>query len=277
MELIVQTAGASTIQTRQTGFGGKLYHGVDRANGIINKLLHCRRRCFSLSGREAAIRWWSKLLPRRISGSRRNDIPALCANKMNALNDPRLPLWFTQKDGAYVGITFGLEDGVPYGDYSHFTDHFFDPKLEVVLSDYSEMEFFLAEAVERGWAVGGTAESHYNNGITASILYYGGTQAAADAYLAQASVDYTTATGNWKEKIGTQKWLAMYNRGIEGWSEWRRLDFPILNFPVGQSYSDIPTRFPYPYTENDMNPSYDAAAAAIGGDTATTKLWWDKF
>ena len=198
-------------------------------------------------------------------------------DKMVALNDPRLPLWFTQIDGAYVGITFGLEDGVPYGDYSHFTDHFFDPKLEVVLSDYSEMEFFLAEAVERGWAVGGTAESHYNNGITASILYYGGTQAAADAYLAQASVDYTTATGNWKEKIGTQKWLAMYNRGIEGWSEWRRLDFPILNFPVGQSYSDIPTRFPYPFTENDMNPSYDAAAAAIGGDLATTKLWWDKF
>ena len=147
--------------------------------------------------------------------------------------------------------------------------------LETVFSTYAEMEFFLAEAAQKGWAVGGTVESHYNNGITASILYYGGTQADADAYLAQASVAYTTATGTWKEKIGTQKWLAMYNRGIEGWSEWRRLDAPTLNFPVGLSYSDIPTRFPYPFTENDMNPSYDAAAAAIGGDLATTKLWWD--
>lgn len=199
-------------------------------------------------------------------------------DKMVSLNDPRLPLWFTQKNGAYVGIPFGLEDGVPYGNYSHFTDHFLDPKLEAVLSDYSEMEFFLAEAVERGWNVGGTAESHYNNGITASILYYGGTQVDADAYLAQTSVAYSTAAGNWKEKIGTQKWLAMYNRGIEGWSEWRRLDFPILNYPVGLTYDDIPTRFPYPYTENDMNEdNYDAAAAAIGGDSATTKLWWDKF
>ncbi|PKQ63182.1 hypothetical protein BZG02_10520 [Labilibaculum filiforme] len=198
-------------------------------------------------------------------------------DKMVALNDPRLPLWFTQKDGEYVGIPFGLVDGVPYNSYSHFTDHFYDPTLEAILSDYSEMEFFLAEAVERGWNISGTAEQHYNNGITASILYYGGTQADADAYLAQSSVAYSTAPGTWKEKIGTQKWLAMYNRGIEGWSEWRRLDAPTLNFPVGMSYSDIPTRFPYPYTENDMNPSYHDAAAAIGGDTATTKLWWDKF
>ena len=197
-------------------------------------------------------------------------------DKMIALNDPRLPLWFTQVDGAYKGIVFGLEDGVPYGDYSHFSEMFFDPKLEVVLSDYVEMEFFLAEAVERGYAVGGTVEEHYNNGITASILYYGGTAADAATYLAQPSVAYATAAGTWKEKIGTQKWLAMYNRGLEGWSEWRRLDYPILNFPVDMSYDDIPVRFPYPFNENEMNEvNYDAAAAAIGGDKATTKLWWD--
>ncbi|BAX78982.1 SusD/RagB family nutrient-binding outer membrane lipoprotein [Labilibaculum antarcticum] len=198
-------------------------------------------------------------------------------DKMVALNDPRLPLWFTQKDGAYVGIPFGLVDGVPYNNYSQFTEHFYDPKLEAILSDYAEMEFFLAEAVERGWNISGTAEEHYNNGITASILYYGGTQAEADAYLAQASVAYATAGGTWKEKIGTQKWLAMYNRGIEGWSEWRRLDAPTLNHPVGIDYADIPTRFPYPYSEKNKNPSYYDAADAIGGDTATTKLWWDKF
>lgn len=196
-------------------------------------------------------------------------------DKMVALNDPRLPLWFTQKDGAYVGIPFGLVDGVPYNKYSHFTDHFFDPTLEAILSDYSEMEFFLAEAVERGWNISGSAEEHYNNGITASILYYGGTQADADAYLAQSSVAYSTAGGTWKERIGTQKWLAMYNRGIEGWSEWRRLDAPTLAIP--SDITSIPTRYPYPYSAKNMNPSYDAAAVAIGGDEVTTKLWWDKF
>lgn len=195
---------------------------------------------------------------------------------LNGLNDPRLPLLFTQKDGAYLGLTYGLTAGGAYGNFSHFSDMFFEPTLEVVLADYAEMEFFLAEAVERGWSVGGTAEEHYNNGVTASILYYGGTAADATTYLAQPEVAYATATGTWKQKIGTQKWIAMYNRGVEGWAEWRRLDFPILNVPEDLTYGDIPVRYPYPYDENDMNPdSYAAAAAAIGGDKATTKLWFD--
>ncbi len=38
------------------------------------------------------------------------------------------------------------------------------------------------------------------------------------------------------------------------------------------------SRMPYPYNENKMNKAnYDAASAAIGGDEATTKLFWDKF
>ncbi|MUP38770.1 SusD/RagB family nutrient-binding outer membrane lipoprotein [Labilibaculum euxinus] len=195
---------------------------------------------------------------------------------MNTLNDPRRALWFTQKDGAYVGLTYGKTDGGTYDNFSHFTPMFFDPKLEVALVDYVEMEFYLAEAVERGYAVGGTAAEHYNNGITASILYYGGTAADAATYLAQPEVAYSTATGTWKQKIGTQKWIAMYNRGVEGWTEWRRLDFPVLNVPEELTYGDIPVRYPYPYNENDQNlDNYTEASTAIGGDKATTKLWFD--
>jgi len=196
---------------------------------------------------------------------------------MVSLNDPRLPLWFTTYEGEYKGINFGDQGSSPYSKFSHFTEKFFDPKLEVVLSDYAEMEFFLAEAVERNYAVGGTAEEHYNNAITASILYYGGSEADAATYLAQPSVAYGTAAGSWKQKIGTQKWLAMYNRGIEGWSEWRRLDFPILNVPVDMTYDDIPVRMPYPFSEKNTNPSYEAAVEAMGGDKVNIKLWFDKF
>lgn len=194
---------------------------------------------------------------------------------MNELDDPRRALWFTQKDGAYVGLTYGKTDGGTYDNFSHFSSMFFKADLPVILADYVEMEFFLAEAVERGYAVGGTAEEHYNNAITANILYYGGTAADAAAYLAKPEVAYATATGDWKQKIGTQKWIAMYNRGVEGWTEWRRLDFPVLNVPEEMEYKDIPKRYPYPFDENDMNPNYDAAAKTIGGDLATTSLWWD--
>ena len=34
------------------------------------------------------------------------------------------------------------------------------------------------------------------------------TQAEAAAYLAQPSVNYATAAGNYKQKIGDQKWIA---------------------------------------------------------------------
>lgn len=199
-------------------------------------------------------------------------------DKMTSLGDPRLSLWFTKVEGQYKGIEYGKIKGGTYTKFSHFTDYFFDPKLKVILSDYVEVEFFLAEAVERGFNVGGTAEEHYNNAIKASILYYGGSADMADEYLLKADVAYSSASGNWKEKIGTQKWISMYNRGIEAWTEWRRLDFPILNVPEDLKYTDIPVRYPYPFDENEMNEdNYNAAAEAIGGDEVSTKLWWDKF
>ncbi len=209
-----------------------------------------------------------------VVNNRRDKVPAnTIIDKMNELNDPRRPLWFTTVDGDYVGLKYGSKG--KYYKNSNLAPSFLEPTLPTILIDYVEMEFFLAEALERGYAVGGTAKEHYNNAITASILYYGGTSKDAFAYINQSDVAYNSA--NWKELIGTQKWIAMYNRGVEGWTEWRRLDYPKLNVPKDMEYKDIPVRYPYPYDESKLNPTnYAAAAAAIGGDKATTKLWWDK-
>jgi hypothetical protein len=142
---------------------------------------------------------------------------------------------------------------------------------------YSEVEFLLAEAAERGYNVGGDAESHYNAAIEASMEEWGVSSDDATAYLANAAVAYSTASGDWRQKIGVQKWLAMYNLPFEGWTTYRLLDFTgILNAPEGMSLADIPTRFIYPIEEATLNgPNYDAAASAIGGDKKTTKLFWD--
>jgi hypothetical protein len=89
-------------------------------------------------------------------------------------------------------------------------------------------------------------------------------------------VAYATAAGNWKQKIGTQKWIALYNRSYETWTELRRLDFPVITAPVNAK-SGFPNRLTYPNTEQTLNgTSYTAAASAIGGDVVTTKLFWDK-
>jgi Starch-binding associating with outer membrane len=195
---------------------------------------------------------------------------------MTALKDPRIPLYFTKDaSGGYSGGIYAASNN--YATFSKPSAKITSPDFEALFIDAAEVQFLLAEAVERGMAVGGTAKSHYDAAISASIEYWGGTSAEADAYLAQPSVAYTTATGTYKQKIGTQKWLALYNRGFDAWTEWRRFDFPVLTPPRDKSQEDIPKRFTYPVQEQNLNTAnYNAAATAVGGDNVKTKLFWDK-
>jgi hypothetical protein len=145
-----------------------------------------------------------------------------------------------------------------------------------VIIDYAEVEFILAEAVERGYNVGGTAEEHYNAAITASMEDWGVEAPVITAYLAQPTVAYATAEGEFRQKIGTQKWIALYLKGLQAWTEWRRLDYPLLNVPPGLTYEDIPLRFTYPVTEQNLNTAqWEQAANNIGGDEVSTPIFWD--
>ena len=196
-------------------------------------------------------------------------------NTMGTLDDPRINAYFTiDANGGYSGGNPGESSN--YATFSKPAETITAPDFPASLLDYSEVEFLLAEAIERGYNVGATAAIHYNNAVTASVVEWGGTEADASSYLSQPSVNYTTATGTYKEKIGTQKWIALYNRGWDAWIEWRRFDYPQL-VPAASALSDIPLRYPYPVNEQNVNRlNYEAASAAIGGDDVTTKLWWDK-
>ena len=205
-------------------------------------------------------------------------LTSVYVNPMNTLNDPRRAgyLW-TQIGGAYVGGAQGMPNS--YGSFTHVNNALLSPTREVVLMDYTEAEFLLAEAVERGYSVGGTAATHYNNAITSSILYWGGSASDATTYLAQPAVAYATATGTWRQKIGTQTWFAYYFRGMTAWTNWRRLDYPrlIASPKHVQEVNGIPERYIYPVSEQTLNgDNYKVAAAAIGGDKAEIRLFWDK-
>lgn len=209
--------------------------------------------------------------------SRKDFLPAnTFVNALNALNDPRRSKFFEDNiDGGYVGGNYGFTN--TYDSYTHFNPETYRLDAPGPLMTYSEVEFYLAEAVERGFITGSAAD-HYNKGVTASIMEWGGTSTEAQTYLAQPSVAYATAPGNWQRKIGTQAWISFFNRGYEGWLEWRRLNYPVLSPPTGGNAPaglSIPVRLIYPPTESSLNANYGAAAQAIGGDLVTTKLFWD--
>lgn len=197
-------------------------------------------------------------------------------DKLNALNDPRIEVFAQPKDdGTYQGGVYGTNN--TFALLSHVGEPFYQPDLEGILMDYAEVEFLLAEADERGFNVPGTAAEHYEAGITASMEYWGIDPADIDDYLAQPEVAYATAAGDWKQKIGTQHWIALYNRGFEGWTVWRRLDFTGFNTPPLLSYEDIPERFIYPIEEATLNKSnLEEGVQMLGGpDDANTQVFWD--
>lgn len=219
-----------------------------------------------------------------VASGRSDFVPAnTLVDVMNDLNDPRRSKYFDNNvddpatpEVEYIGGINGGSNSFP--NFTHISPTLQVPDFPGTILDYAQAEFLLAEAAERSlYGSPATAAVHYNAAITASILDWGGTEAEAAAYLATPNVAYATAPGTWKQKIGTQSWIAYYNNSFEGWSTYRRLDYPVLIAPA-DAVSAIPVRYTYPIIEQSLNKSsYTAASQAIGGDNVETKLFWDKF
>ena len=162
---------------------------------------------------------------------------------------------------------------------------------QTIIMSYSELQFILAEARQRGWITNGDAAAFYENGIRASFEYYtervvaGGWSEIANAmantdlntYLSQSAVALTGATDERLAKISLQKWIALFYTGFEGWSDWRRAGMPqIVPGPDNVNDNQVPVRFQYPNSVKATNEdSYNAAVGSQGPDNINTKLWWD--
>ena len=217
----------------------------------------------------------------------RNDFAAsnVMVDYLASLNDPRLMAYYaTNADGVYLGEVYGLSEAnaalTPNDAVSQRSAAILAGDFPGIYFDAAQTHFLAAEAAERGWTSILSAEEHYNAAIELSMNFWGIDDAAAIAgYLGQADVAYGTAEGTWKERIGRQKWIALYMQGYEGWAEWRRLDFGVLQLPAdGVLQGDgIPLRMEYPLDEQTLNnASWTAGVAANGGDDAMdVSLWWD--
>ncbi|PUZ28843.1 hypothetical protein DCC81_05005 [Chitinophaga parva] len=209
---------------------------------------------------------------------------------MRNTHDPRLPVYARPATipDTINGMRYGWSESDPdrkaAGYYSYPGSKVYSASMPGILMQYAEVEFILAEAAARGFATGDAA-THYNNGVKSSVSYWADTS-AANNFL--ANVPYTA--GDWKNVIGTQKWLALYPQGLQGWFERNRLDpkkpngdslflAPYNSIEDG-SVKFVPYRLSYPKSEQTLNAaSYQSAVQAMGGtDTqGSKKLWWDKY
>jgi len=176
---------------------------------------------------------------------------------------------------------------------SKIGDYFTAATCPGVLMSYAELQFILAEGVERGLITGSTmtAEDYYVSGIHGSYNQYADVIVAksetilgaiatadelADDYIANGGAGWDSE--NALERIATERWLATFEQGLQSWFEWRRTGYPVL-VPAedGANAGKIPVRVPYPTDDVATNPAnYKAAVATQGADDLNTRVWWNK-
>ena len=169
---------------------------------------------------------------------------------------------------------------------------------------YHEVCFLAAEAAQRGYSAGGTAQEWYEKGITASMKWNNIPDATIAAYIASNAENTYGTTVNWgfnsgksfngnavDDQIGkiiTQKYIAIFpDGGWEAWADHRRLHLPVLipfAAPDASSVSNTTggpgnfmKRITWPSSEALNNKEfYNQAVTQQGADIETTPVWWDK-
>ena len=199
-------------------------------------------------------------------------------------NDPRLPVYADKNSwGRYSGHKFGPNEKSDTlnnnFNRSNIGDWFMnDPKGFVPYMNCAEVYFCLAEAYQRGLATG-DARAAYETGISKSCEESGKIPATAITnFLTQPEVAWGGGTTTNLQKIALQKWICLFKQSVEGWSEARRTDVPLLTditINYAASHNRPPFRMAYADEEKTLNTSFPFNV--VEKDIFYgTQVWWDK-
>lgn len=207
------------------------------------------------------------------------------ADVMIPTDDPRMPIFLTPStDGqeSYRGrpIQLAQEQKDPYGQdmVASVGPVLMAPTYDIIIFNAAETYLLRAEAAHAGITTENAGDL-YRTGIEKSMEQYGVPAAEVAEFLTNAGVVLTGTTEEQFEKIVTQKYIAMFFQGHQGWAEMRRTGYPKvwIGGEQGVTGGQIPRRFTYPYDEELKNKeNVTAAATRMGGDLMTTRVWWDK-
>ncbi len=202
------------------------------------------------------------------------------AQTLTDRNDPRIAVLFQPNSlGNFNGLESGVNEawkeinGFNVSDFSNpNATRFLAPDtVDATIINYAEVNFIIAEAITRG-LLSGDANTYYNRGIQANFEYLDINLPAA--YLTQNTVDLNQVNDP-IEAIVTQKWIANFGIGYEGYFNHRRTGYPNLSPSVGNINNDLfPVRFIYPETEQVLNRQYyEETILSQGDDSINTRMW----
>jgi hypothetical protein len=193
----------------------------------------------------------------------------------------------------YVGLPAGITSPAVYNmgpdpNQAAFNPHvswlsdmyrvFNSPLLKSRILSAAEVNFILAEAALKGWSVGGTAESYYNNGIKTSMETWG-VGAQYPTFIAHPEVAFNGT----QKQIIEQKWVASWQAATEAWADFKRTGYPELKGGPQSLRKVLPVRFYYMLNERNLNRENTEAAMknlevtqyteADGANSAWSKPW----
>ncbi|MCM1503454.1 MAG: SusD/RagB family nutrient-binding outer membrane lipoprotein [Bacteroidales bacterium] len=243
---------------------------------------------------------------------------------MNGYNDPRREKMFTMvthhyasgDETIYIGIRIGIDVYGKSSAVANYSNLIVDSGTPYLWMNAAEVSFLMSE-YELRWGSQDKARELYEQGIRLSFEEKGAK--GAEEYITDskskrepynnrgASFKYadqmTEITVAWEndaanfernlERIITQKWIAIFPLGTEGWSEYRRTGYPkLMPHPVEYDKSNGTVnlaegarRLPYPVEEYQLNRANlenaitlldsEVSAGTFNGDKMGTHLWWD--
>lgn len=224
-------------------------------------------------------------------------------NGVQTYQDPRLPVWGkkntstqTNPNNIWIGTVAGCTDEertvVDRGTSWLNAAVFCRADAPGFLMDFSEIQFILADAAQKGYITGGEAKAkeYYTSAVTASMQKWATQGKFSETPVVIADGDITaflaSDLASWdkaadkEELIANQKFLSLFWVGMEAYHEYRRTGYPVLTIGKGALNDGIlPTRFAYP--NDTMTTNEENARKALNNMGATandmkTPVWWSK-
>jgi len=185
------------------------------------------------------------------------------ATFLNNASDPRLKKLFlaSATGSTYASVATGASSIISGSTQSNYATPNITASTPVYFFTKEESFFLQAEAQER-YGLHATAQTLFNNGVSASLVACG---------LPQDTITYAY---NGIQSIIEQKWVASVNkRSLEAFFDYNRTGYPNI---MTESVSTIlnpgerPKRLFFPQGEQQTNANTPTRVPL------TTKVWWAK-